>query len=206
MPRIGNNLVINQEDDMARAARGSQTVSVEQEEQQVDIVTSATRHVALLAAIIATCGSLFFSEVLGWIPCELCWFQRILMYPLTVILTVGILRDDRGVYIYGLPLSLTGMAVSLYHYLEVLKVIPPSPCSGGVPCSIDYINFTGALSFVKIPFLALVAFTIISVMLGNYAVAGAPATPASRRRMSTIAAIAILVTTIVVFVVLGLVI
>jgi disulfide bond formation protein DsbB len=176
------------------------------DEGRVDSVTAATRHVALLAAIIATCGSLFFSEVLGWLPCELCWFQRILMYPLTVILGVGILRDDRGVHLYALPLSLAGMAVSLYHYLEVLKVIPPSPCSGGVPCSIDYINIPGALSFVKIPFLALVAFTIISVMLGNYAVAGAPGTPAARRRASAIAAVAIVAVTILVFVIMGLVI
>jgi disulfide bond formation protein DsbB len=191
---------------MARAARGARTAPVDLDEQRVDVVTAATRHVALLAAIIATCGSLFFSEVLGWLPCELCWYQRILMYPLTVILTVGILRDERGVHLYGLPLSLAGMAVSLYHYLEVLKVIPPSPCSGAVPCSIDYINMTGALSFVKIPFLALVAFTIISIMLGNYAVAGAPDTPAARRRASAIAAIAILLVTIVVFVALGFVI
>jgi disulfide bond formation protein DsbB len=190
---------------MARAARGAQAAPAELDDQRVDVVTAATRHVALLAAIIATCGSLFFSEVLGWLPCELCWYQRILMYPLTVILTVGILRDDRGVHLYALPLSLTGMAVSLFHYLEVLKVIPPSPCSGSVPCSIDYINMTGALSFVKIPFLALVAFTIISVMLGNYAVAGAPATPAARRRGSAIAAVAILAVTIIVFVALGLV-
>jgi disulfide bond formation protein DsbB len=188
---------------MARAARGAQMAPVETDEGRVDIVTAATRHVALLAAIIATCGSLFFSEVLGWLPCELCWYQRILMYPLTVILAVGIIRDDRGVHFYALPLSLTGMAVSLYHYLEVLKVIPPSPCSGSVPCSVDYINMSGALSFVKIPFLALTAFTIISIMLGNYAVAGAPATPAARRRASTIAAIAIVAVTIIVFVALG---
>src|SRR5690606_32194197 len=98
------------------------------------------------------CGSLFFSEVLGWLPCELCWIQRILMYPLTVILTVGILRDDRGVAAYALPLSLTGMGFSLYHYLEVLKVIAPAPCSGTVPCSIDYLTpiLTGPLSFIKI--------------------------------------------------------
>jgi disulfide bond formation protein DsbB len=188
---------------MARAAREARVAPVDIDEQRVDVVTAATRHVALLAAMIATCGSLYFSEVLGWLPCELCWFQRILMYPLTVILAVGILRDDRAVHLYGLPLSLTGMAVALFHYLEVLKVIPPSPCSGGVPCSIDYINMTGALSFVKIPFLALVAFTIISVMLGNYAIAGAPGTPAARRRASAIAAIAIVVVTIVVFVALG---
>lgn len=166
-----------------------------------EVVTAATRHVALLAAMIATCGSLFFSEVLGWLPCELCWFQRILMYPLTAILTVGILRDDRGVYLYALPLSITGMAVSLFHYLEVLKIIAPSPCQGGVPCSVDYLTpiLTGPLSFIKIPFLALVAFAIISVMLGNYALAGAPGTPAGARRPAMVAAIAIVGLTVAVF-------
>lgn len=168
-------------------------------------LTAATRHIALLAAIIATCGSLFFSEVLFWIPCKLCWYQRILMYPLVPILLVGIMRDDRGIHWYGLPLSLAGMAVSLAHYLEVLGVIPPSPCVGSVPCSIDYLTpiLTGPLSFIKIPFLALVAFAIISVMLGNYAIAGSPPIPPGRRRSAAIAAITIVGATIGVFLLMG---
>lgn len=93
-------------------------------------LTAVTRHIALLAAIIATCGSLFFSEVLFWIPCKLCWYQRILMYPLAPILLIGIARDDRGLHWYGLPLSLTGVAVSLAHYLEVLSVTPPLAVCG----------------------------------------------------------------------------
>jgi len=188
---------------MAQAAKGVAARGAGELEQRVDVVTAATRHVALLAAMLATGGSLFFSQVLGWLPCELCWFQRILMYPLSLILAVGILRNDRGVFWYGLPLSLTGMAVSLYHYLEVLQVIPPSPCQGGVPCSIDYINMVGPLSFIKVPFLALMAFTIISVMLGNYAVAGAPATPAAGLRAARIAAGVIVGATILLFVLLG---
>jgi len=188
---------------MAQAAKGVAARGAGELEQRVDVVTVATRHVALLAAMLATGGSLFFSQVLGWLPCELCWFQRILMYPLSLILAVGILRNDRGVFWYGLPLSLTGMAVSLYHYLEVLQVIPPSPCKGGVPCSFDYINMVGPLSFIKVPFLALMAFTIISVMLGNYAVAGAPATPAAGLRAARIAAGVIVGATILLFVLLG---
>jgi disulfide bond formation protein DsbB len=188
---------------MAQVAKGAAARGAGELEQRVDVVTAATRHVALLAAMLATGGSLFFSQVLGWLPCELCWFQRILMYPLSLILAVGILRNDRGVFWYGLPLSLTGMAVSLYHYLEVLQVIPPSPCQGGVPCSIDYINMVGPLSFIKVPFLALMAFTIISVMLGNYAVAGAPATPAAGLRAARIAAGVIVGATILLFVLLG---
>ncbi|MBX0328943.1 disulfide bond formation protein B [Oscillochloris sp. ZM17-4] len=149
----------------------------------VGLLTASCRHIALLAAMVATCGSLFFSDMLGWLPCQLCWYQRILMYPLTVILAVGILRRDRGLHWYALPLSLMGMGVSTFHYLEVMKIIEPSPCSGVVPCSIDYLTpiLTGPLGFIKIPFLALVAFTIISIMLGNFVVAGDEALPADGR-------------------------
>ena len=172
----------------------------------LDRITAATRHIALLAAMVATCGSLYFSQVLNWIPCELCWYQRILMYPLALILAVGIIRDDRGLHLYGLPLALTGMAVALYHYLQVLKVLPPSPCQGAVPCSIDYLTpiLTGPLSFVKVPFLALVAFAIVTVMLANYALAGAPATPPQQRRQSVAAALMVVVGVILLFVLLGL--
>lgn len=181
------------------------TMRPREDEARLDVVTATTRHVALLAAMIATCGSLFFSEVLLWPPCQLCWYQRILMYPLTVLLAVGILRDDRGLHWYVLPLSLTGMAVSLYHFLMVIQVIPPAACAGGVPCTVDYLApyFTGALAFVRIPSLAFAAFTIISVMMGNYAVAGAPATPAGARRPARIAAGAIVVGTLLVFVALA---
>jgi disulfide bond formation protein DsbB len=167
----------------------------------IDWVTAACRHVALLAAMIATAGSLFFSEVLGWIPCELCWYQRILMYPLTVILSIGILRGDRKMYLYALPLALAGIGVSLYHYLVVMLIVPPPACTGAIPCAFDYINIPGALSFVKVPFLALTAFSIISVMLGNYALAGDSARDGGRP--ARIAAIVIVVGTILAFVGLG---
>ncbi|RRR77844.1 MAG: disulfide bond formation protein B [Candidatus Viridilinea halotolerans] len=171
----------------------------------LDRLTATSRHIALLVAMVATCGSLFFSEVLRWIPCELCWQQRVLMYPLALILLVGIVIDDRRVHFYGLPLALGGVIVSLYHYLEVLKVLPPSPCLGGVPCSLDYLTpiLTGPWSFIKIPFLALVAFSMISVMLGNYALAGAPATAPSARRLAISSAVGIVVATSVIFVLLG---
>ncbi len=166
----------------------------------LDWLTFSCRHIALLVAMIATAGSLFFSEVLRWIPCELCWYQRILMYPLTVILFVGIWRDDRKVYLYALPLALAGIAVSLYHYLMVMLIIPPAPCAGAVPCAFDYINIPGVLSFLKIPFLALVAFMIISVMMANLALADLP--PA-HGRAARIAAVAIVMVTSAIFIGLG---
>jgi disulfide bond formation protein DsbB len=122
-----------------------------------------SRSVALLAATIATSGSLFFSEVLGWVPCTLCWYQRILMYPLSVILAVGLLRRETRLAPYVLPFSLAGMGVSFYHYtLQKTDWFPPPACMSGVPCTVDYINLFG---FVTIPFLAFTAFTLITLAM-----------------------------------------
>ena len=129
----------------------------------LDLVWSTSRHVALLAAWVATCGSLFFSEVLGWPPCELCWFQRILMYPLAVILAVAILRRDEGVHLYVLPFSVVGIGVSLYHHLLIkTNWFPPPSCASGVPGNVDFLNWFG---FVTIPFLALIAFVTITLAM-----------------------------------------
>ena len=124
---------------------------------------SVSNHIALLAAWIAMCGSLFFSEVLGWLPCELCWYQRIFMYPLAFLLAIGILRRDRGLYLYVLQLSLFGGLLSLYHYLLIkTNIFPPPECKAGVSCTVDYLDWFG---FINIPFMALTAFLIISVMM-----------------------------------------
>jgi len=120
-------------------------------------------YVALLAAWVALCGSLYFSEVAGYIPCAFCWYQRILMYPLAVILAVGLLRRDHHLPFYILPLSGLGIGVSTYHYLlqktDLFSEL--STCQVGVPCSGIWINWLG---FITIPFLALIAFFIITMM------------------------------------------
>ncbi len=117
-----------------------------------------------VAAIVATLGSLYFSEVMHFIPCTLCWYQRIFMYPLAVILGIAVYRNDKGIYKYVLPLSIIGMLISGYHTL--LQKIPYlqqfEMCTSGVPCSKDYINWLG---FITIPLLAFIAFTIITVSL-----------------------------------------
>jgi disulfide bond formation protein DsbB len=129
----------------------------------VDAVGAASRYVALLAAWLATCGSLFFSEVLGWLPCVLCWYQRILMYPLAILIAIGILRRDDRLHLYVLPLSLFGACVSLYHYLLIkTDWLPPPTCVAGIPCTVEYLNLLG---FINIPFLALTAFLIIAFMM-----------------------------------------
>ncbi|MBZ0315699.1 MAG: disulfide bond formation protein B [Anaerolineae bacterium] len=115
-------------------------------------------------ALIATLGSLFFSEVMGFIPCVLCWYQRILMYPLVIILGVGILLQDRRVRIYVLPLSILGIGIGLYHNLLYYGTIPEGfhICTSGVPCEARWIEWLG---FIGIPLLSFTAFTIITLCL-----------------------------------------
>lgn len=126
-------------------------------------INSAGLYIATLSAWIALTGSLFMSEVLMWTPCVLCWYQRILMYPLALILPIGILRRDRGLPLYVLPVSIFGAGVSLYHYLLIKTTwLPAPPCGGDTPCSVDYWNFLG---FINTPFLAFIAFLIITIMV-----------------------------------------
>ncbi len=107
-------------------------------------------------------GSLFFSEVAGYIPCTLCWYQRILMYPLAGIIAIGLLRRDRGLAYYVLPFSLLGIGFATYHYLlQKTDLFGTSICKVGVPCTSMWINWLG---FITIPFLALSAFIIITLM------------------------------------------
>lgn len=120
-------------------------------------------YIALLASLIALCGSLYFSEVRGYVPCVLCWYQRILMYPLAGVIAIGLLRRDRHLPYYVLPFSLLGLGVSTYHYLlEKTDLFAGSSfCAQGVLCTTQWINWFG---FVTIPFLALTAFLLITVM------------------------------------------
>lgn len=119
---------------------------------------------AWLAAIFATLGSLYFSEVLHFIPCTLCWFQRIFMYPLVIILGVAFYRNDCEVYRYVLPLSIIGIVLSGYQIaLEKIPYLQEfEMCTTGVPCSKDYLDLFG---FITIPMMAFTAFTIITVCL-----------------------------------------
>ncbi len=132
------------------------------------VVSSFGLYLAWLVAITATAGSLYFSEVRLFAPCSLCWYQRILMYPLVIILGIASYRQDRSVVHYALPLSVLGGGVSLFHYLEqkVPGFSTPTICRMGVPCNQEYINWLG---FITIPFLALVAFTLITIVLTGVA-------------------------------------
>jgi disulfide bond formation protein DsbB len=114
-------------------------------------------------ALIATLGSLYFSEVLKFIPCGLCWFQRIFMYPQVILLGLAVIRKEYGIARYSLALSVIGGSISLYHYL--IQKVPffqsHAISCGRISCTGQYINWLG---FITIPFLALIAFVLISVL------------------------------------------
>lgn len=120
-------------------------------------------HFAFAPALTAMLGSLYYSEVAGFVPCELCWYQRILMYPLTLIILIGILKQDEYLPDYVLPFSLIGMGMSTYHYLLQRGIVSSTgTCEVGVPCTTQWVNYFGV---VTIPFMALTAFILITLVM-----------------------------------------
>ncbi|MGP4081814.1 disulfide oxidoreductase [Pseudalkalibacillus sp. R45] len=120
--------------------------------------------IAWIISLTAFLGSLYFSEIAGFVPCEFCWYQRILMYPLAIILGIGWYIEDKKLPYYVLPFSVIGAGVSTFHYLHQKTewFTQAVACTEGVPCSGVYINWLG---FITIPFLALIAFLSISVIM-----------------------------------------
>ncbi|PFA69490.1 disulfide bond formation protein B [Bacillus sp. AFS015802] len=117
---------------------------------------------AWASSLIATMGSLYFSEIMKYEPCELCWYQRILMYPMVILLGTAYVRKDFQAALYSAILSGIGILVSLYHYsIQKVSILTESaPACGRVPCTGEYINLFG---FITIPFLALTGFIIIFI-------------------------------------------
>ncbi|MCM3782206.1 disulfide oxidoreductase [Neobacillus mesonae] len=116
--------------------------------------------------MIATFGSLYFSEIKGYTPCDLCWYQRIFMYPLTIILAIACYHRDSKVTRYVLPLSIIGGSISLFHILyqrfhtffEDHSIVACGP----TPCATNYFVWLG---FITIPVMAFVAFILITLLL-----------------------------------------
>jgi len=119
---------------------------------------------AWLVAAVSTLGSLFFSEIMELTPCVLCWYQRICIFPLSVILLVGLFPFDKKVVRYALPLAIIGLLFTLYHCLLFFGFIPESlqPCSQGVSCADDSMVLFG---FLPIPLLSLASFLMIITLL-----------------------------------------
>ena len=115
-------------------------------------------------AVVSSLGSLFFSEIMELPPCSLCWYQRIFMFPLVIILFVGLFPFDNKTYRYALPIAIGGWGFAFYHYLLYSGIIPENlqPCSQGVSCTETYLDLFG---FLTIPMLSLISFTAIIVLL-----------------------------------------
>jgi disulfide bond formation protein DsbB len=119
---------------------------------------------AWLVAATATASALFIGEVMMMVPCQLCWYQRIFMFPLAIVLGMACFSDDRRGAVYALPLAVGGLLMAAYHTLLVAGLVPKSwiPCSAGVSCADQKLEI---LNGIQIPWLSLVAFFIITLLL-----------------------------------------
>ncbi len=119
---------------------------------------------AWVLSLVATLISLFFSHFMNLTPCVLCWYQRIFMFPLVLILGVGFSTQDRKNIFYSLPLTGIGWAISIYHNLLYYKWIPEalSPCSAGASCTERQLTLFG---FVGIPLMSLLTFTALLILI-----------------------------------------
>lgn len=124
-------------------------------------VADASLALASLVAVGATVGSLYFSEVENFTPCEMCWFQRIAMYPLAVILPIAALRRDQGIRPYAIALAGIGSLIAIYHIQLQLFPGQGSSCDADAPCSYKWLDIFG---FVSIPWLALGSFALILLL------------------------------------------
>lgn len=121
-------------------------------------------YIGWVQAILAVGGSLFFSEILRYPPCVLCWWQRVAIYPMVILFAVGIHKKDRNLFWYAMPILFVGWCISIFHNLLYYKIIPDTlaPCELGVSCTTKYIEWFG---FVTIPSLAFMALSIMMVTL-----------------------------------------
>lgn len=123
-----------------------------------------TLGVAFLIALIATLGALFIGEVLGQMPCTLCWYQRIAMFPLVPVLGLSLWRADGMARVFGLPLAFAGLALAGWHSGLYLGLIPEV----AAPCTKDGPSCSGPAQIIlglPIPFLSLASFAAIIVCL-----------------------------------------
>lgn len=119
---------------------------------------------AWLITAISILGSVFFSYIMEFSPCVLCWYQRIFLFPLGIILAVGLFPYNDNAIKFSLPLAVSGWLTALYHNLLYSGIIPKGlhPCRQGVSCTEKYIEIFG---FFTIPMLSLISFSIIIALL-----------------------------------------
>ncbi len=124
----------------------------------------AFAYAAWTIALVASLGSLFFGEVMKLPPCSLCWYQRICLFPLSVVIAIGIALRDKNLFLYAIPFVGAGLGLAIFHNLIYYGIVSESlsPCTQGVPCSSRQIEWLG---FVTIPLMALFGFLGILVCL-----------------------------------------
>jgi disulfide bond formation protein DsbB len=124
-------------------------------------------HIVWIISLSAVLGSLYISNILHLPPCSLCWYQRIFMYPLALIVPIGILSKDKNVSRYVLGLSIPGAIIAIYHHLLQMQIIPEiiTPCSVGISCVTKTFLWYG---FVTLPLLSFTAFLLIILCVWYY--------------------------------------
>lgn len=126
-----------------------------------------TPYIVFTLALVSTLASLAFSEIFHLPPCVLCWYQRICMYPLVLISAVSIIRKQKDLHTYILPLSIIGLGIAIYHNLLYFNILPESvaPCTSGISCTSKQIEYFG---FITIPFGSMIAFALITAIMLLY--------------------------------------
>jgi hypothetical protein len=127
-------------------------------------VRSNALWLGLFISLTATGGSLYFSEILGWEPCKLCWLQRVFMYPLPFIFTAAILAKDRRVWIYALPLAIHGSIIAGYHYYTQRFPTETACSATGVSCAAMSFEY----GYISIPLMAFTAFAAVIILMILY--------------------------------------
>lgn len=122
---------------------------------------------AFVVSLVATLGSLYYSEVANFTPCLLCWYQRILMYPQVILLTVAYFAQDRGVVKYVLPLCVIGAGFALYHYALQLGAPIAAPCEVVGYSASCAERFVLQFGYITIPLMAFSAFVLNALVLGT---------------------------------------
>lgn len=127
------------------------------------LVSRQAHAIGYVVTLAAMMGSLFYSEIAGYAPCKLCWYQRILMYPMVLLMTMASAKRDQGIFRYTLALSLIGAGIALYHYALQLGLVPELNCTVtgySAKCS-D--RFAMEYGYITIPMMALTAFVTVAV-------------------------------------------
>ncbi len=124
----------------------------------IDIIKKNIIYIILIQVTLAILGSLYYSDIKGYEPCVLCWYQRICMYSLFPIIIIAKLRKEKKIYQYIIPISILGLIIAIYHNLLYIGVIKNEFCTAGISCTSKYVEYFG---FLTIPMMSLISFIII---------------------------------------------